>query len=159
MSSSRFQPLPPVASSTGSLLRGLCGLYISRDAGSQYPRAMLQRQILAFTRLMSVTLENSRHACRQAGVPRLPRAVRMSPKSSCPATLPSRTGRLSLNPGSGSPNLELDAASSSSSGMRRACDRGGTGIPAVMGDAAKWLVDHCPSLGCGVASKQAAPRQ
>lgn len=74
---------------------------------------------------------------------------------------PSHTGQVSLNPGSGSPDLGLDVASSSSR-TRRARGSSSTGIPGVTGDAAKWLADHCPSLGCGVgvkALKQAAPQQ
>lgn len=78
--------------------------------------------------------------------------VRTRPKSSLPAVPPSHTGQLSLNPGSSSSNLGLDVTSSSSSGTQRACDRAGTGIPGGTGDAAKWLLDPCPLLGCGVGA-------
>ena len=40
---------------------------------------MLQRETPALTRLMGVTLENSRHTCRRVGVPRLPGVQRGSP--------------------------------------------------------------------------------
>lgn len=75
---------------------------------------------------------------------------------------PSHVGRVSLNPGSGSPNLGSDVASSSS-GTQRASGSGGssTGTPGVTGDAVKWLADRGPSPGCGVAVKalkQAAPQ-